>query len=194
VQRAIAPLAETIAQQTATIARLATALHALPAALPPPMAREIPPDTLAPHPHAFAAYQDAQQDIADQENVREDSVDQEGAQDRRVADRRTHDAGGIAQDRRVAARRTQQDRDRFEDAVLAQYVPPPPQPPPHTRLCWLFSSSVQQYCTCRCTDELNSQHRSCSHPHNFTLSLTPRLSLSLLHPRHHDRRDRARVP
>ena len=25
-------------------------------------------------------------------------------------------------------------------------------------LCWLFSSSVQQYCTCRCTDELNSQH------------------------------------
>jgi len=27
-------------------------------------------------------------------------------------------------------------------------------------LCWLFSSSVQQYSIYCCTDELNSQHRS----------------------------------
>ncbi len=102
VQRAIAPLAETIAQQTATIERLVTALHALHAALPPPAAREITPDTPAQHPHAFAAYQDAQKDIADQENVREDIVDRESGQDRRVADRRTHDAGGSGS-RRTAA-------------------------------------------------------------------------------------------
>ncbi len=132
VQRAIAPLAETIVQQTATIARLATTLHALHAALPPPAAREMTPDTPAQRPHALAAYQDAHQDMADQENARVDSLDREGAQDRRVADRRARDAGGIAQDRRVADRRAQQDRDRFEDAVLDQYVPPPPAPlPPH---------------------------------------------------------------
>jgi len=137
VQRAIAPLAETIAQQTATIARLATAFHALYAALPPPVAREMTPDMPAQRPHALAAYQDAQQDMADQQNARVDRVDWQGAQDRRVADRRTCDAGALAQDRRVADRRAQQDRDRFEDAVLAQYVPlppaaAPPPPPPDT--------------------------------------------------------------
>jgi len=137
VQRAIAPLVETIAQQTATIARLATALHALHAALPLPAAREMTPDTPAQRPHALAAYQDAQQDMADQKNARVDSVDWQGAQDRRVADRRTRDAGALAQDRRVVDRRAQQDRDRFEDAVLAQYVPlppaaAPPHPPPDT--------------------------------------------------------------
>ncbi len=126
MQRAIAPLVETIAQQTAIIERLVTALHALPAALPPPAAREMTPDMPAQRPHALAAYQDAQQDMADQKNARVDSVDWQGAQDRRVADRRARNAEGIAQDRRVADRRAQQDRDRFEDAVLAQYVPPPP--------------------------------------------------------------------
>jgi hypothetical protein len=38
LQRAVAPLAHTIAQQTATIDRLATALHALQATLPNPVA------------------------------------------------------------------------------------------------------------------------------------------------------------
>jgi len=51
VQRAIAPLVETIAQQTAIIERLVTALHALPAALPPPAAREMTPDMPAQRPH-----------------------------------------------------------------------------------------------------------------------------------------------
>jgi len=138
VQHAVAPLAQTIAQQTTTIERLATALRALHAALPNPVAPEMAPDAPARHPHALQAYQDAQQDIANREDAQQDIANREDAQqDRRVADRRTRDAVGIVQDRRVADRRAQQDRDRFEDAVMAQYVPPPlaaapPHPPPDT--------------------------------------------------------------
>jgi len=137
VQRAVAPLAQTIAQQTTTIERLATALRALHAALPNPVAPEMAPDAPARHPHALQAYQDAQQDIANREDAQQDIANREDIQDRRVVDRRTRDAVGIVQDRRVADRRAQQDRDRFEDAVMAQYVPPPlaaapPHPPPDT--------------------------------------------------------------
>jgi len=126
VQRAVAPLAHTIAQQTATIDRLATALHALQVALPKPVALEMAPDAPTRHPHALQAYQDAQDDMANREDAQRDSAEREDTPDRRVADRRTRDAVWTAPDRRVADRRAQQDRDRFEDAVLAQYVPPPP--------------------------------------------------------------------
>jgi len=130
LQRAVAPLAHTIAQQTATIDRLATALHALQVALPKPVALEMAPDAPTRHPHALQAYQDAQDDMANREDAQRDSTEREDTPDRRVADRRTRDAVWTAPDRRVADRRAQQDRDRFEDAVLAQYVPPPPPPPP----------------------------------------------------------------
>ncbi len=126
LQRAVAPLAHTIAQQTATIDRLATALHALQVALPKPVALEMAPDAPTRHPHALQAYQDAQDDMANREDAQRDSAEREDTPDRRIADRRTRDAGWTAPDRRVADRRAQQDRDRFEDAVLAQYVPPPP--------------------------------------------------------------------
>ncbi len=126
LQRAVAPLAHTIAQQTATIDRLATALHALQVALPKPVALEMAPDAPTRHPHALQAYQDAQDDMANREDAQRDSAEREDTPDRRVADRRTRDAVWTAPDRRVADRRAQQDRDRFEDAVLAQYVPPPP--------------------------------------------------------------------
>ena len=132
LQRAVAPLAHTIAQQTATIDRLATALHALQVALPKPVALEMAPDAPTRHPHALQAYQDAQDDMANREDAQRDSAEREDTPDRRIADRRTRDAGWTAPDRRVADRRAQQDRDRFEDAVLAQYVPPPPAAdPPH---------------------------------------------------------------
>ncbi len=126
LQRAVAPLANTIAQQTATIDRLATALHALQVALPKPVALEMAPDAPTRHPHALQAYQDAQDDMANREDAQRDSAEREDTPDRRIADRRTRDAVWTAPDRRVADRRAQQDRDRFEDAVLAQYVPPPP--------------------------------------------------------------------
>ncbi len=126
LQCAVAPLAHTIAQQTATIDRLATALHALQVALPKPVALEMAPDAPTRHPHALQAYQDAQDDMANREDAQRDSAEREDTLDRRVADRRTRDAGWTAPDRRVADRRAQQDQDRFEDAVLAQYVPPPP--------------------------------------------------------------------
>jgi len=123
VQRALAPLTETIAQQTTTLDRLATALAALTAALPPPTAPPLVRDAPAPRAHARAAYRDAHRDSADQDQERDDALD------RRVhpADRRTRDAAWTAPDRRLAPRdrRAQQDRDRFEDALLAQYVPPP---------------------------------------------------------------------
>ncbi len=133
VQRALAPLAQTIAQQTATLDRLATALAALTAALPPPLAAPLPSDAPPPHPHARAASQDAHQDNADHDNLREDSLDRQGTpdqdQDRRRAarDRRAPDAVWTAPDRRLAPRdrRAQQDRDRFEDAIMAPYVSPP---------------------------------------------------------------------
>ncbi len=137
LQRAMAPLAHTIAQQTATIDRLATALHALQATLPNPVAPEMAPHAPTRHPHALQAYQDAQEDMANREDAQRDSAEREDTPDRRVADRRARDAGWTAPDRRVADRRAQQDRDRFEDAVLAQYVPPPsaaapPHPPSDT--------------------------------------------------------------
>jgi len=131
VQRALAPLAETIAQQTTTLDRLAAALAALHAALPPPTAPPMLSDAPPPHHHTRAASQNAHQDSADHDNLREDSLDRVGIQDqdrqgtpdRRLAprDRRTFDAVWTAPDRRLA----QQDRDRFEDAILAPYVPPP---------------------------------------------------------------------
>ncbi len=125
VQRALAPLIETIAQQTATLDRLAAALAALTATLPPPLAPPIVRDAPAPRPHARAAYRDAHRDSADQDQDQE----RDDALDRRVhpADRRTPDAAWTASDRRLAPRdrRAQQDRDRFEDALLAQYVPSP---------------------------------------------------------------------
>jgi len=121
VQRALAPLTETIAQQTTTLDHLAGAIAALTAALPPPTAPPLVRDAPAPRPHARAAYRDAHRDSADQE--RDDALD------RRVhpADRRTPDAAWTAPDRRLAPRdrRAQQDRDRFEDALMAPYVPPP---------------------------------------------------------------------
>ncbi len=137
VQRAIAPLVETIAQQTAIIERLVTALHAFQATLPNPVAPEMAPHAPTRHPHALQAYQDAQEDMANREDAQRDSAEREDTPDRRVADRRARDAGWTAPDRRVADRRAQQDRDRFEDAVLAQYVPPPsaaapPHPPSDT--------------------------------------------------------------
>ncbi len=123
VQRALAPLTETIAQQTTTLDRLAAALAALTTALPPPTAPPLVRDAPAPRAHARAAYRDAHRDSADQDLERDDALD------RRVhpADRRTRDAAWTAPDRRLAPRdrRAQQDRDRFEDALLAPYVPPP---------------------------------------------------------------------
>ncbi len=127
VQRALAPLTETIAQQTTTLDRLAAALAALTAALPPPTAPPIVRDAPAPRAHARAAYRDAHRDSADQDQDQDQERDD--ALDRRVhpADRRTPDAAWTAPDRRLAPRdrRAQQDRDRFEDALMAPYVPPP---------------------------------------------------------------------
>ncbi len=72
--------------------------------------------------------------LADLE-ARQQQAQQEprNTQERRGAgpDRRSPDAVWIAEERRRADRRAQQDRERFEETVMGQYVPPPPAAIPH---------------------------------------------------------------
>jgi len=75
----------------------------------------------APQHTALDAYQDVQQDSAGREDT----------QERRKADRRTRTTEWTAEERRQFERRAQQDRELFEETVLAQYVPPAPAAVPH---------------------------------------------------------------
>ncbi len=70
---------------------------------------------------ALDAYQD----------IQEDSAGREDTPERRKADRRTRTTEWIVEERRQFERRAQQDRQRFEENVMAQYVPPSPTAIPH---------------------------------------------------------------
>lgn len=70
---------------------------------------------------ALDAYQD----------IQEDSAGREDTPERRTAERRTRPTEWIVEERRQFERRAQQDRQRFEDNVMAPYVPPPPTAIPH---------------------------------------------------------------
>jgi len=126
LQRALAPLAASLAQQSTTLDRLTLAIATLRAALPPPTAPEPAQHMPPPPPHPLAASQDPHNDPVDPVAIQH--------QDRRLADRRTHAAPWTAPDRRLAARdrRAPQDRDHFEDSIMAQYVPPRPTIVPFT--------------------------------------------------------------
>lgn len=57
------------------------------------------------------------------QDAQEDRTGREDTQERRRTERRSFNAMWSARERRRAARR-QQDRERFEEAVMAQYIPP----------------------------------------------------------------------